>query len=260
VELVSLIGVLRRRRLLVALGLVLAAAVAAMAGGVVSGGGGSSSQISNASVHVLIDTRVPLIATSGAAGQDTIVPRAVYLATRMQSTIASEQIAKSVGIPRDSLSVLAPTLPPLEEFSLVPDGQLPTVTAKVTQLPRTAYVVALNPNYTVPVIAIDTAAPNPKAALTLARATIAAMQSAIQPPSETGAASSRPRLPELRVVPLGAPASLPRMIAGTHLRRGVLAAVVVFMIWCVAIVIGSGVARLWRHTAAPAPPVVSPEM
>lgn len=266
-EIVSLIRVLRRRRALVGLGLILAVAVAAIAGGVVSSGGEAASQGSHATVHVLIDTRVPLIATSGGTGEDTIVPRAVFLADRMHGASAMRQIAQTVGIPRNSLSVVAPALPPLEEFNLVPDGQLPTVVAKATQLPRAPYVVALTPNYDVPVIAIDTAAPTPNGAVTLARAAIAAMERATQPTGHTSGAaggtatsSSRATRPALRVVPLGAPTSMPPVPVGTHLRRGVLAAVVVFAFWCIGIVIASGISRLWRPTASPPVRVASTDL
>ncbi|MGZ4181600.1 MAG: hypothetical protein ACXVUL_13085 [Solirubrobacteraceae bacterium] len=255
-EIVSLISVFRRQRLVLGLGLVIAAGIGAIAGGVMSASARSGT-VAAATARVLVDTRRPLIATTRAGGLDTIVQRAVFLATQMNSTAMSAKIAQTTGIPRGDLTVVVPVFPPLEELSLLPDGQLPTVAAKDTQIPRTPYVVSLNPSYTVPIIDIDTAAPTAGAAVTLARATTAAMQLATQSTSATRSTSRTAPLPTLHVEALGPATSLPQVPAGTHLRRGVAGAAVFLLMWCVGMVLISGIKQLWRHAAGPAPTVAT---
>lgn len=249
-EIVSLIRVFRRRRLVLGLGFMIAAAIAVIAGGMVSGSARSGT-VAAATARVMIDTRVPLIATTHASGQDTIVQRAVFVATQMDSDSMSAKIAQAAGIPRDDLTVVVPVLPPLEELSLLPDGQLPTVAAKDTQIPRTPYVVSLNPSYTVPIVDIDTAAPTATAALALARATTSAMQLATQPTNGTRSASGTTALPTLHVEVLGQATSVPQVPAGTHLRRGVAGAAVFLLMWCLGMVLISAIKRLWRRAAGP---------
>src|SRR5205823_2149130 len=87
VELLSIGRVLSRRRIRVALGLVVAVLIGASVGGVVPPLAGSEkgSPTGQALVRVLIDTRVPLPATTTPIGADTINKRSDLLALEMTS-------------------------------------------------------------------------------------------------------------------------------------------------------------------------------
>jgi len=255
-ELLSIADVVRRRRILLAVGLFVAIAIgAATAGLLPPSSGGAATPAGQALAHVVVDTRVPLLATSTPGGDATIVQRSFLLADLMQTDAMTAAIAQRVGLPAADVGVDSPVLPPLVDFSLVPDGQgqFPqlTTTAALTAL-HTPYVVQLTPDLNVPVMAIATSAPNVRAAVTLAQATIDTLKAATVPVSPGKGAAPKPAL---NVEPLGSISSAAVPVTGSvHLARGVAAAIAVLAAWCAGIVIAAGLARRWRRVGHPVAP------
>ncbi|HWF49610.1 MAG TPA: hypothetical protein VG294_03105 [Solirubrobacteraceae bacterium] len=252
-ELLSIADVVRRRRILLAVGVVLAVVVGAMAAGLLPpGSAGAASGGGQALAQVVVDTRVPLLATTAPGGDATIVQRSVLLADLMQTTPMTATIAQRAGIPAADLGVVGPVLPPEVQFSLVPDGQFPQLAAAaaLTAL-HTPEAVQLVPNLNVPVMAIATNAPTVRAAVALAQATIATLKSATVPTSTDGKAASKPAL---NIEPLGNISSAAVPASGSvHLTRGVAAALALLAAWCSGVVIAAGLARRWRQVGRPAP-------
>jgi len=212
VELVNIAHALRRRRIIIAFGLAVACALGVLASGVASPHDArAAAPTGSAQAQVLIDTRVPLVATTAPGGAATIVQRSVLLSALMNSDATTAQIARQVRIPADDLTVVVPVLAPVSEFGLVPDGQLPQSVSTASTALHTPYVVQLLPNYNVPVVSIDTSAPDVHGAVALAQATIAAMQSSTLP-----AATSTPVARPAAIAP---PAVVERAaVRGAHHR------------------------------------------
>ncbi|MGO9954546.1 MAG: hypothetical protein ACLP50_00955 [Solirubrobacteraceae bacterium] len=214
-ELVSIAALLRRRRIALAIGFLAAVALGVLASGILtSHGSGAAAASGEALVQVELDTRTPEAATTNAGEDATIVQQSVLLAARMQSDTMTAKIARAAGVEPDAVTVLGPTLPPVSEFGLVPDGQLPEVASTAAQTIVTPYVVRLVPNYTVPVITIGTAAPDPRAAVALAQATIAALEGAVLPTAEP--------MPMPTPTPVSTPSAVPtrhRQVGGHNRSR-----------------------------------------
>ena len=279
-ELLSVGELLRRRRILLAVGLVVAVALGAAVAGVLPPRRAAATQpAGEALAQVVIDTRVPLVATTAPGADETIVQRSVLLADLMGSNAMTPLIAQRAGVQPDALAVLGPALPPVSEFSLVPDGQLPQDAAAAAQTAvHTPYVVRLQPNYTVPVVSIGATAPDVHDAVALAQATIATLKSATLPSNAIAkapmsaptahsvvkraagahsAARAAPRpQPALDVESLGAVSSVGVPATSVHLLRGVGACIALLAVWSVGVVIATGFARLWRR-AIPATGIIS---
>jgi hypothetical protein len=267
VEFVSIIGVFRRRRLLLVLGLVASVAIGAVASGVLPprSSARATHPSGEAVAQVAIDRGVPLIATTARGGVDTIVQQSVLLATFMGGDAMTGQIAKRAGLPADELAVVVPTLPPASESNDVfPNGQLSVVAAAAPQAAAgRPYVVEIEPSYTVPIIQIGAIAPSRGAAASLAQATVATLRAATvltnaaaradataQRTATTGrsvatTSETLRRQRALAVRSLGPVSSAAVQASTTHLRTGATAAAALFTIWCLGLLFASAFRRLW---------------
>jgi hypothetical protein len=264
-EIVSIVAVLRRRRILLIVGILAAVAAGALVSGVRHSA--SAAQLSGeALAQVEIDTRVPLVATSAPGGDDTIVRQSVLLAGLMGSSTMTAEIARRAGIPPDDLFIRGPVLLPTSEFGLLPDGQFPVVaSASSLSAVHTPDVVQLVPNYNLPIMQIGAVAPSVREAVSLTLATIATMRSATAATATATATataklaaahrgarrSSAKSLPALNVESLGGVSSIAVGTPSIHILSGLAAAIALFAVWCTAIVIAAGVGRLWRSADRP---------
>jgi hypothetical protein len=241
-ELLSVAQVLRRRRILVAVGLVLALLLGAAVSGILPLHKGARAQSSaQALVRVLIDTRVPLVATVTPDGTDTITQRSVLLASDMGSDTWTATIAHAAGIPSNRLLIVSPTFPAVTVSTLMPAGQFPQLTATAAQTDVVEpYVVRLAPDLGDPIITIGTAAPTTRQAAALANGTVAALKSVTARP---GGARGNANVESLGSVHVGTVTSTAR----THHLLGLLVVIAVAAIWCSGIVVCSGFARAWRQ-------------
>lgn len=239
-ELVRVARVLRRHRIVVVIGLLAAVTLGAKVSGVLSpsGAGISSGQ---ALARVLVDTREPLIATTAQQGAETIAERSSLLAILMASNQAAASIAYRAGVQSGQLAVVAPQFAPVSAYTYLPDGEFPGLTATAAQeaagLKR--FVVELRTDATVPIIDIGVAAPDVRQAAAVAQATVATLTSASV---GTGGAFT-----SLRAEALGPVRTAVVKTASSHRLLGIAAAVGAFLAWCTAIVIASGLRRLWRR-------------
>jgi hypothetical protein len=262
-EIVIAVEILRRRRILLGLGILLSVVLGAAGAGILPPHSAAKTPASGqALTEVVIDTHIRLAATTKPGGDATIVQRAVFLADLLQSKPMTTRIANAIGQPAWQVTVLGPVLPPASEFSLFPDGQLPVVAAAASQTAvHTPYVVQLMPSYTVPIVQIGTVAPTAHAAVVLAQATVEAMKAAVQPSTLVATAplpkrnshgavkpAAAPDEPPLRIDQLGAVSSVAIPPKTVHALTGLLAAIGSFIFWCFAVVIAGGARRAWRGT------------
>jgi hypothetical protein len=241
-ELLSVAQLLRGRRLLVSVGLVAAVVLGAKVSGVIGPSGAAGPITGQAVARVVIDTRVPLVATATAQGADTVVQRSVLLAALMGSNEMTAAIARQAGLPPGQLAVVGPSLDPVSVASYSPGGELPQLAVLATnEMAATQpFVVELRPYAAVPIISVSAAAPDVRQATALTHATIATLKSASAAPSGAGGT--------LRVEPLGPVRSVAVTSASSsHHLLGMAVAVAVLLAWCTGIVMASGLARLWRR-------------
>jgi hypothetical protein len=242
-EFVNAVRILARRRVRVAVGLVVAILVGAHLAGVLPprGSSGTRSAGGEALVRVLVDTRVPLAATTAQEGADTIMERTTLLADQMSGNEMAAAVAGRAGIASGQLAILGPTFAPVGLPTLLPDGQLPQLVAKAAATAvHQPYVVRLVPDSGAPIISIVAVAPDARRANSLAQATFATMRSA----TATTAGNRG-----LTVTQLGLVRSVVAQSLGSHHHMmALVAAVALFVAWCIAIVVGAGLARAWSGT------------
>jgi hypothetical protein len=271
-EFLTVTKVLRRRKILLALGLLAAALLGLAVNGVLPSRPTVTASAGEAIGRALLDTRLPLIATTGPQGADTIVQRSVLLATLMGSDQMRGEIAERTGVPAREVAVLPPTFAPVSVYTLLPDGELPQLSAVAASETAAArpFVVDLVTDSTNPIITVGAFAPDAHQAARLVQATIATLSSAAQalsttpPPRRsapsaptarsTAANSNLPPTaasPTLKVEPLGGTRSAMVTSSSRSAALGVAAAIGAFLLWCALLVIGSGIARAWKRGESP---------
>lgn len=247
-ECVSILRVLVRRRLLVALGAVAAALLTAalyMQAPFLPARltGGTETTSHAASTRLLLDARSEPTLDLNSAVAETLGLRAGLLADLLTTDTARAEVAKGIGIGADQLAIIGPAMGP-------PTLPVP-LAVRASDASRTAkepYVLTLATDLRIPIITLRASAPNEPAAVGLAHAARSVLEQIV---------ASRPTRGEgLAVRRLGSIAAATRVHAP---QRAIAIAVglLAFIMWLVAIIVVSGLARQLRsaHRAAgrPAP-------
>lgn len=239
-ELLNVLHFLSRHRLLTAVGVLLALATGAAAAGLPPFGGASTEpKEREALVRVLVDTPSSLQTSAAGKGAETIVERAALIGETAAREDVAAAIARGAGLRPADIAVFAeaalvpPVISPLPEHA----AEIETVAA-----PK-KYVVALRLEDSVPILDVKAIAPDARAAVRLADATVAALQ------ATTRYVAARP-IPGAGVVltPLGEATLAHATDSGRPSRVVALgAAIILFSVWCAAIVITGGALGAWRR-------------
>jgi hypothetical protein len=228
------------QRIVVGLGVVVAVAAAAFA--VVGLPRSSGPPAANAAAQVLLDTNRSQLITAASREAINLPMRATLVGDLVASDRLTGMVARDAHIPQSELTIIPPS-------SLEPPAVLSPLVTKAAPFAASAttpYVVLLNTNegnvtqaFPMPIISIETQAPDLAAATTLVDAAISGLKSALAP---QGGGRASPF-----VVRTVSPA---RMIVIPHKsRRAVYAVVgglVIFMLWYGAAMLGGGIARRLR--------------
>jgi hypothetical protein len=239
VEFVGILRALRRRRVLVVLGALVALAAGAFATHRVSlvppELQSRETDSGLASVRLLVDTPRSLVATARAIGDDTISTRAALLSSLVGSDEVRVEIAREAGLAGDELGVAdsdfgAPHVAtPLSRAALeVARPSEPNVVTMSVQDPQ------------LPIISIQATASNPSTAARLVERVTVALESLVRPPEPVARRA-------VTIEQLG-PARIGRVVMGPGRAKAVIAAVVIFGLWCAAVVVFDGAVR--RRAAA----------
>jgi hypothetical protein len=243
-ELVTVLRLLQRRWLLVAAGGLVALFVGVLATGALRVGpfDGTQTRSGYAEARIVVDTPKPLVADLEASDA-TIDKQSVLLAEHLRDTVPLRALARRARVPAALLSVRT------VQFEQFVPTQLGTRSTEVAAAP-TPYTVTVNPSPTVPIISVVAVAPD--------RAAAARLAAAAQPVVESIAAANAP-LPQraLSVKPLGPVRAITVLDGGTKPLLGAIAFVGLFAFWCGAIVVLTGVARVWHRLAGDPPPRAS---
>jgi hypothetical protein len=239
-ELIAVMRVLRRRWRAVAIGAMLAFAV--LITGVYSvsiSPPGLQRKVTTTGVatsQVLVNTPSSLVVDARARGVKSIVARASFLGSLAASDAARAQIAHRLGLAPREVEISGPG-------SGVP--VVPTALAEqATEVakPHTVYVVNIDEDPSLPILTISTAGPDPAAAGRLANATTAEM---------TALTRSSPALHgTLAVDPIGTATHGTKSAGGSRV-KAVLAAAILFVVWCVGVALLDAFGRRRHEFADP---------
>ena len=230
-ELISVLQVLERRRLLVALGLVIALLAGLAGAGLLPGspGAGPAEATGLAQARLLLDTPAPLAADLDASA-DTIGAQAALLGDLMAADHQVGAIARDAGVPIDQLLVrrLALTGPAAPS----PLG----IRAAAAGTPARPYSVDVRVSPTLPILSIDAFAPDVRDATALAEAATTSFERLVA--DKSGGLTVKSLEPGRAVHVAGA--------GGRGKLLGLAAALGVFVLWCCAVVLAAGLARAAR--------------
>lgn len=215
-EVVAVIRLLWRRRLFVVLGAVLAVGAALLVGGSPVPDSGF------AATRVAIDTPKSQLVTDAPMGSDSLPWRATLLATLLATESTRADVARDAGIRPDELAMveLELTAPPVA-------ASLPRAAVKASNTTTEPYVLTVHTDDVLPIIEIETHAPDRVGAARLAEAAVAALKAGASPRDTAELQGlSIERISEIEAIAIPGGAGRKRLAA---------VAIVVFMLWCAAL-------------------------
>lgn len=241
-ELLSVIRVLARRRILVALGVLPALLAGAMAAGMLPFGPGSTPGAASGLAQTRVNVDRPTAAVADTAEiTDTLGKQAALLTDIISGDAQRNEIARRAGIPAAHLGMQQ-----MQLAQLAVHGQLAKRAAEASATIARPYVVNVWAADPLPVLTVDVVGPTGADAARVARATrgaLRALAAARAPSAKRGIVIKS--LGKLRAVDVPASA---------HSKIVAPAAVIGFFIfWLCAVVVFTGLQRGWRNaTAGPA--------
>lgn len=212
-----------------------------------------------ASASVLVDSPSSQVADLGdpelAAGSGILSARAELLVNLLVTSPLKERIAKRAGIPSNVLITQVGYSDPAQGVSTTDS---PGVTVKPTDLE--ANILRLTLNDTVPIITFSARSPRPAQAVRLSNAAVTELERYM---SQSAAAEKVPPVRALVIERLGH-ARASSQTRGREPLLGAIFGMVLFVVWCIALLSGDALARRWRQDVeddgsdAPAPADVVP--
>jgi hypothetical protein len=234
-ESVTILRALSRRRLLLGLGAILALTVGLLGAYRVSifppGLKSKTTTAGFASQRVLVDTPTSLVADATAKGATSIVIRATILADLIESDAVRRAIANELRVEPDQVGAISSTT-----ASPQTETPLATQALEVTR-PTQPYVASVGLQAGQPILAMQTIAPDAAGAARLMRATTAALAAAGH--------DAAPARGPVEVERLGA-AQVGTKQAGGGKKKAAIGALMVLVLWSVALVALDGLSRRRR--------------
>ena len=218
-EVVVALRLLWRRRLRVVLGAVLALAIGL--------GLGRSPLPSSglATTHVVVDTARSDLVTDAPLGAETLGWRATLLAMLLGTDSARRQIAHELGITPSLIAVSD-----LELTAPAAPASLPTAAIQSATTTPEPYVLTVHTDDVLPIVWIQATAPDSAGAARLAGAAVHALRADVSPQQTA-------RTQGLRIVQVSS-VDAHEIPGGAGLSKAAVMAAAVFVIWCLALMIG----------------------
>lgn len=234
-ELLATLRLLWARRRAVAVGAVLAMAVAAL----LAKGGGTAGTVGAASGSVMLDTPESQLITVQPKGSETLPTRTLLFADMMARDDVRAEVARAAGVAPADLDILPPTARQEAPVSTPLVDQASDIAAS-TRAPNVVNVYA---DGLTPIVTIDARAADKATALALVNAatkTLTGMLDKVSPGQPSRFSADVVTAPHSKVVTT---ASREPVLAA-------IAAIMVFLAWIGAILVGSGLARWLRGGVA----------
>jgi hypothetical protein len=243
VEIVDILRVLLRARLLVLAGGLLAVVVGLLAAyqvALVPPGVTSRQTVTGLGVARLqLDTEPSLVTNARSTDITVLGTQARLIADLMASAPVKAEIARGVGIPDAKLLVIGPSM-----LEPVVPSPLAKRASEVAAAAREPYVLTVGAGLgsELPIITIETVAPTARRADRLAKVAVKGLATSV---SSLGS----PGTSRLILRPLGAPRAVSKA-SDSKLPLAFAAAMVLFAMWCGVIVVAAGVGARLRDGAA----------
>jgi hypothetical protein len=244
-ELALVLRELARRRWMVALGVAVAATAAVLSVYRLEGTKLEPRSLQHASAHtqVIVDSQ-PSVLGSVSQSFEPLASRAVVYSNFMTSPVVLGLIGRQVGLSGEQIYAAGPV-----------SANEPRVEQEPTALRRNVEITGEPDPYrlnfesqgNLPTISINSQAPTTNKAVALANAAAVAMQRYVQGIETAGriAPSSRVVIRQL------GPATGGVVGAGIRKSLAVMVFLVVFLLWCVLVLVASRFREAWRASAAP---------
>lgn len=243
-ELVSAVRLLARRRLLVAAGVLAAALVGVLASGVFAVGpfGGPELRSIVGYTRLQLDTPNSLLVDLRSSSA-TIGTQTVLFADEMHKRPVHASIAAAAGIRANELTVVTATAAYPPRVS-----PLATTGASVAAIAYSPYVLTIKASTDLPVVGIEVAGPDIATVGRLAQAPVEVLQQL----ADARAPNAQARFTVRTLTPVSFTEEV--VGGGRTILIGIGAFVALSILWGAALVVGSGVMRLWRRPASEPPP------
>jgi hypothetical protein len=233
VELASVIDVLVRRRRMLALGFLFAMCAAIFTSYRVSlsppGLTSRSYETGTAAARVVVDTPESQFVKAAPRGAELLPQRAQMLVDELLTSASTAAITHGAGLPSRSVALFDPvTLSPIVATPL------PDRASQIAEAPPVPNVLAVHVSPTLPLVALDAAAPDTARATRLVDAAVRRLEQLAQPP-----AGAKPTIVIDRVTPTHAKHAL----QGPGHKMMLAVFVFLFGMWCAALVLASAVRR-----------------
>ena len=235
-EVVNILRALWRRRALIAVGAILAIGVGALASQ------GSKEVVGLASTRVVIDTPRSQLVDPAPRGADTLSGRAALLADLASTERSTARIARAADVSPGELLVANPQL----SVPTLPTP-LPEKAAPAAASVREPHVVLLRWDEALPIVTIDTRAPDARRAESLSVAAVAELERLAQPADA--------RDTDGLAVETLAPVRAHEVVRGPRRAMALAAALIVLTLWCGALIVVPGIAGATARSVRPVQPV-----
>jgi hypothetical protein len=236
-ELVPLLRVLWRRRLVVGVGGLLAIVIAVMVGPATPVHGGV------ATTRVVLDTVHSQVVYRDPKGADSLTWRAGLLTDLMATEDTRTSIARAVGVPESQLVIVIPALTAPSDPTT-----LPMAASEAAAIRPEHYVIAFRYDQTLPIISIETHAPNRDAATRLAAAATRALQADASPTTTD--------VTQGFVVSV-APIQVRATVGGSGPLKAIGLAMFFFCFWSACVAVAPRLVRVLRSGSGPISPARS---
>ena len=243
-EAITILRELWRLRYLVFLAAILALAIALMTAYRISLAPpkleSRQSHVGLASARVLVDTTDSQVVDLNPKGADALSSRASLLANLMASSPVKTIIARDAGVPASQLVAVAPSA--TGPTAPTPLSKAATESASAAQ----TYILTLQADETLPIIAVSAQAPDADQAARLANAASTGLRDYLR---SVAGAQNVPAARQVVISSLGAAQSA-NVVKGPRRIFAVIAFIFIFGLACFGVIMISGIARGWRRAAA----------
>jgi len=193
-----------------------------------------------ASARILIDTPDSQVVDLNPKGADALSSRASLLANLMASSPVKAIIARDAGVPASQLVAVAPSA--TGATAPTPLSQAASKSANVADV----YLLTMQADETLPIIAIQAQAPDAEQAARLANAATTGLRDYLR---SVAGAQNVPAARQVVISGLGA-AQAADVVRGPRRLFAIIAFIFVFGLACFGLIMVSGIARGWRRAAA----------
>lgn len=246
-ELVNAVRLLARRRRLVAAGVLAAGLIGVLTSGIVSVGPFGQAERHSIVGYTRLQLDTPKSLLIDLQTSDvTIGTQTVLFADEMHKRSVQAAIAAAAGIPASNLTIVTAT-------AVYPPRVSPLAIAasSAAAIAYSPYVLTIKASTDLPVIGLEVAGPDSATVGRLAQAPVTVLQQL----ADARAPSASARFTVKTLTPVSFTDEV--VGGGRTIPIGIGAFLAFSILWCGAVIVGTGVSRAWRRLAVEMPPTAA---